>query len=388
MESEKDKKKKNEQNDTILSEDDIKKLWKDTKFCGAFSGITNFQSCLEMEKGVRLSKNKLFSILRKDPDFLIESRKVRKRFPRRRLLVHGVGQVWQADLAIMYSYRRYIGFLLCIDLFSRKIFCRSIRKKNQSSIKKAFEDIFDEAQLVPAKLETDQGQEFLSNKNFFENKNIYFKIKTGAHKAAFAERAIQTVKHRLYRLLRSYMTRNWPLYLNDIVQVINHSKKKAIGGLRPSDIISPLDDPKIDAAKGIPEDVSFRQQQKNQDNYEKNKKNLQVGDFVYVDFGPTTFAKGFDTPNYQIFEIKRIDAGKTPPLYYLMDLNQDDVKGSFYQEQLHKTDPPSPGKTFHVEKIVKERTRNGKIEVLVKYLHYPPKFNLWVLKKDIVRGRK
>ena len=163
--------------DKKLSDDKIRELWQDTKFCGAFSGINNFQACLEMEKGVKLSKNKLFAILRENPNFLIESRKVRKTFPRRRMLVHGVGQVWQADLAMMFTYNKYIGFLLCIDIFSRKIFCRSIRKKNQQTIQKAFEEIFQEANLVPAKLETDQGQEFVSNKSFFEKKISFLKSK-------------------------------------------------------------------------------------------------------------------------------------------------------------------------------------------------------------------
>ncbi len=371
-----------------LNEQDIRKLWKEPKFCGAFSGINNFQACLKMEKGIHMSKNKLFQILRKDPDFLIESRRVYKTFPRRRLVVHGVGQVWQADLAMMFRFNKFIGFLLCIDLFSRKIFCRTIRKKNQPTVKKAFESIFEEAQLVPAKLETDQGQEFLSNKPFFQEKNIFFKIKTGAHKAAFAERAIQTVKHRLYRLLRSKLTRNWPLFLNDIVQAINHSQLVVLGGLRPSDINSPLDDPKVDEATGIPQDVTFGDQLQNQKKYENNPQKLQVGDFVYVNFGPTTFSKGFDSPNYQIFEVERVDAGKIPPLYYLMDLQQEKLKKSFYREQLHKTEGPMPGKTFKVERIVKERTVNGRKEVLVKYLHYPDKFNMWLLKKDVVKDTR
>ncbi len=187
--------------------------------------------------------------------------------------------------------------------------------------------------------------------------------------------------------MRTYLTQKWPLYLNQIVDVINNSKSSALGGLRPSDIKSPLDDPKVDKAVGVPEDVTFANQQRNQAQYEASSDKLQKGDFVYVHFGPSTFAKGFDSPNYQIFEIERVDAGKSPPLYSLVDLNKDKVKGQFYRQQLQKTVAPSPGKTFHVEKIVKRRIRNGKKEVLVKYLHYPNKFNLWILADGLVKGK-
>ena len=370
----------------ILSEDEIRQLWNNPKFSGAFSGINNFQACLEMEKGVKLSKHRLFTIMRKDPNFLVESRKIYRTFPRRRIKVHGVGQVWQADLGFMYEYDNFIGFLLCIDLFSRKLFCKIIKKKDQATVQKAFDDIFKEAKMTPSKLETDQGQEFLSNRKFFSKNQIYLKIKTGAQKAAFAESAIKTVKHRLYRLLRGLLTKDWPKYFYDIVTNINNSKLNAIGGLRPNDIISPLDDPKIDQAIGIPEDVSFEDQVQNQKKYEKDKTKLQKGDFVLADFGPSAFAKGFDSPNYQIFQIERVDAGKQPPLYSLIDLDKDKVKGYFYREQLRKTRPPTPQETFRIEKIVRERERNGETEVLVKYLHYPSKFNLWCLKKDVVNN--
>ncbi len=366
-------------------EDQIRALWRQPSFCGSFSGINNFQNCLETEKNIKLSKAKLFSILRKDQDFVMESRKSQKTFPRRKFMVHGVGQVWQADLGIMYPYSDYIGFLLCIDLFSHAIFCKLLRGKDRLSTKLAFEEIFTESKLVPRKLETDQGQEFISNKQYFSQKGIFFKIKTGRHKASYAERAIQTVKHRLYRLLRTLLTKDWPKYLPQIVKAINNSKSDAIGGLRPADIKSPMDDPKVDEAIGIPTDVSFKDQVRNQKTYEKNSKNLQKGDFVFAEFGPSAFAKGFDSPNYQIYEISRVDAGKQPPLYSLIDLHKDKVPGNFYANQLTKTEAPADGTTFRIEEVLGERVRKNKVERLVKFLHYPRKFNKWLPLENFVK---
>ena len=104
------------------------------------------------------------------------------------------------------------------------------------------------------------------------------------------------VKRRLYRLCRTISTNNWPRYLRDVVTAINNSPNSALGYLKPSEIQSPLDDPKIDAALGVPEDISFEKQMQNQKEYERNKTNLQVEDYVYLDFNPKTMHKGFDTP--------------------------------------------------------------------------------------------
>ncbi len=311
-------------------------------------------------------------------------KRVRKTFPRRKTIVHGVGRLWEGDLAIMYDYNSFMGFLLCVDVFSRKLFCEPIKQKDAQTVRMAFKNIFVKAGLKPDILQTDKGAEFLGNKDFFIKNNIYFKIKIGRHKASFAEKGIQLVKRRLYRLLRTKLTKNWPKYLPEIVKALNNSPNVAIGNLRPSDIKTSEDDPKIDAAVGLKEDTSFQRQEENQKNYEENKKLLQKGDFVYADFGPTAFEKGYDSPNYQIFEISQVDAGKKPVLYKLIDLNKDPVDGFFYKEQLTKTKEPEWEKTFHVEDIIKEENIRGVPYVYVKYLHYPKKFNQWIPKSNIV----
>ncbi len=104
------------------------------------------------------------------------------------------------------------------------------------------------------------------------------------------------MKRRLYRLCRTLLTHNWPKYLTATVKAINETPNSAIGYLKPNDIRSSTDDPKIDQAIGFPTETSFEKQMENQKAYEKNTKLLQVGDHVYLDFPPSTMEKGFDTP--------------------------------------------------------------------------------------------
>ncbi len=184
------------------------------------------------------------------------------------------------------------------------------------------------------------------------------------------------------------MTQNWPKYLRYIVNAINNSPNTAIGGLRPAQIKSSMDDPLIDKRIGFHDDVPVEVQKKNQKKYEKQKKNLQVGNYVFMDFVPSALSKSFDTKRNQIFRIIRVDAGKSPELYKLEDLNHDQVKGYYYAAQLQKTQRPKRGEFFKVEKILSEKERRGEAYIRVKYLHYGPKFNRWIKKSNLLDNSK
>ena len=140
------------------------------------------------------------------------------------------------------------------------------------------------------------GTEFIGNRNYFEEKKIYFRTKRGQHKAAFAEHGIYLVKRRLYTQMRTTYSQNWPKFLPLITQAVNNTKNPAIGNLRPADITSPLQDPLIDEAIGFPAVPSIEEFENNQKTYEKSRFLLQVGNYVYADEkeGKDAFYKSFD----------------------------------------------------------------------------------------------
>ncbi len=96
--------------------------------------------------------------------------------------------------------------------------------------------------------------------------------------------------------MRSLLTTHWAKYLGAIVKGLNNTRNSALGNLRPSDIQSPIDDPKLDAVVGVPEDTSFEEQIENQKRYDADQKNLKIGDHVYMDWPPAALEKSFDTP--------------------------------------------------------------------------------------------
>ena len=102
---------------------------------------------------------------------------VRYKFPRRKVIVSGPGQQWQADLIDVSRLSRHnngIKFLLtCIDVFSKKAWTLPLKDKTGQSLVRAFESIKDP---LPKNLQTDKGTEFTNNK---------FQVRLKQHKIHF-----------------------------------------------------------------------------------------------------------------------------------------------------------------------------------------------------------
>ncbi len=166
-----------------LSSDKIRQLWRDPKFSGSFSGLVNFQTALKFEKNINISRKKLYDILSKDRNYLLEMRKIKKRIKRRPMNIHGYCVLWQCDIGQLFRHGEYSAFLLCVDVFSKRLFCRPLKSKKAENVEKAFTSIFLEAGMKPEKIETDQGSEFQNERQFFKKQKIFFKIKIGINKA-------------------------------------------------------------------------------------------------------------------------------------------------------------------------------------------------------------
>ena len=66
----------------------------------------------------------------------------------------------------------------------------------------------------------------------------------------------------------------------------------------------------------------------------------------------------------------------SPVTYKIVDLNGEEIKGSFYEPKLQKTSQ----QLFRIEKVMKR----GKKKSLVKWKGYSDDFHSWVNNKDIV----
>ena len=110
---------------------------------------------------------------------------------------------------------------------------------------------------------------------------------------------------------------------------------------------------------------------------ETNKKSpkFKVGD-VRLSKYKNIFAKGY-TPNWieEVLVVNKIQ-NTVPWTYLINDLNGEEIKSSFYEKELQKTDQ----KEFRIEKVIKKKGN----KLYVKWKCYDNSFNSWIDKKDIV----
>lgn len=273
--------------------------WRDTNYRGCFSGIATLTKLLNEDFKKDFSREEVIQALRTQPAFI--NRINRKQTPHNReYTVQDAFDTWQLDVAFMKKFKKYIGFLLCVDIASRRVFSRVITNKSASTITNSLKDIIknDCSFFSPQKIITDSGKEFEGELAVFMRKNSIYhsKIRTFV-KASIAERYIGIVKQRLFKAMDSLNTKDWPSLLSNIVKAINSTGNKAIGGLKPINIRTPHDNLKLRNAlkkSGVKEPTHWYNHIKNQEEYEKNLSNIQVGDLVLSNINKgERFRKGY-----------------------------------------------------------------------------------------------
>ena len=60
----------------------------------------------------------------------------------------------------------------------------------------------------------------------------------------------------------------------------------------------------------------------------------------------------------------------------MKDLADEPIKGKFYEQELQKI--VKTDDVYGIEKVLKTRKRNGRLEFFVRWRGFPDKFNSWV----------
>ena len=109
---------------------------------------------------------------------------------------------------------------------------------------------------------------------------------------------------------------------------------------------------------------------------------FKKGDLVRIPFTRDTFDRGY-TQNFsdEIFKVIQI-IRRDPIVYKISDLNGEEIKGTFYKEELQRVHKDEDSQ-YHIEKILKKRRKNGKMQYFVKWLGYQREFNSWIDAEDL-----
>ena len=339
---------------------------------GSFGGARALQRVL---KGTR-AKKRSSEALQGEPAYTLH-RPVRRKFPRRRVVVGGAGDQWQADLVDISQFKSDndgARYLLCvIDVFSKYAWVRPLASKNAWSTASAFKDVLAEAGHPPLSLQTDKGREFIAApfQKVLEERNIhFFTTENEDIKASVVERFQLTLQHMLYRHFTAFNTRKYLEALPSLVHSYNTTHHSTIG-MAPASV-----------SHRNAEEVWLKTHYRWR---ERKAPRLWPGDHVRISAARRTFDRGY-LPSWsqEIFTVVR-SLPTTPRTYALRDAAGEPVKGTFYYPELQKVEMPE---FFQVEAVLKTRRarRGNKKEHLVKWKGYPASFNSWVSDRDLIKA--
>lgn len=292
----------------------------------------------------------------------------RKRFPRRRTIVKGLDDLWQADLADMSAHaksnknHKYI--LIVVDCFSKYLWTRALKTKTGKDVRIALSSIFSEDKRIPKNFQTDAGKEFynVELKKLLDKHNVNHYSTFTTMKAAMAERVIRTLKEKLQKTFLYRGNQVWINILQDVTKHYNNTKHRTIG-LAPSKVNRENVDRVLNSAytqlkiAGVGKFI--------------------VGQVVRISKHKSLFEKGY-TANWsmELFKIRKVQM-TNPPTYLLNDMENNPILGAFYEHELQATNFKD---VYLIERILK-RSKN---KAYVKWLGFPSSHNSWINKNDVV----
>lgn len=110
---------------------------------------------------------------------------------------------------------------------------------------------------------------------------------------------------------------------------------------------------------------------------------FKIGDQVRITYLRNPFTREYDEKwTGEIFKISQRILRGGLPIYRITDFNGDEIKGTFYQSELQKTNVKDDD-IWKVEKILKTRGKGLRKEYFVKWLRWPTKFNSWIPARDV-----
>lgn len=300
-------------------------------------------------------------------DELFKPRRIN--FPRKRVILKGIADLFQADLMefpddVRHNRGcRYV--LVVINCFSKHLWCVPLKNKTGELVTQAMEGILQNT-LVPKNIQTDKGTEFYNAtfKALMKKYNINHYSTHSITKSQIVERVIRTVKTWIYKefFLRGH--RKWIEFLDEIVYRYNNRVHRSIG-CRPSEV------------NKVNEDKILQRLENNASQPKKAGRRRRIkfviGDKVRISRSKQMFEKGYTfnwTP--EIYTITEIKDTHLPVTYKIADAQDNEILGQFYGEELSKVKHEN---VYLVEKVLQKKGRLCKL----RWLGFDKSHDSWEL---------
>ena len=346
-------------------EEDLKENYTKPGHPIAFSGLDNVYNYY---KG-HLDKTKIQDILSSEDVYSIHKefheQKRNPSYSHFKRYQFQMDLVFKTDLAEFNDGINY--WLTCIDTFTRYAFVRLLPNKSGQVVLDAFKSILDEAVEKPKMLVLDRGTEFTNEefKNFCTENGIKIFFPDSSIHGSYIERFNRSIQDLVHKYLTQNETRRYIDVFPDLLNTYNTRRHRMIG---TTPTIAETND-----------DVHLSMRINMSKYYEtiKTKKvKFNVGDSVRISKQKGKFSRGYnERAQWEIFKIKQVILNKKIPMYLLQTYDgSETIKGAFYAFELSKVN----SEVFRIENVLKQRIRNGKKELFVKWKGFNDTYNSWI----------
>lgn len=290
----------------------------------------------------------------------------RRKFTKRKVIAVNINDVYHMDLVDMQTFSEFNnGFkyiLTVIDCFSRYGMAYPLKSKKPEEVIEGLSKAF-KLYGIPLKVFSDNGTEFLAKsvKSFLKELNIQQWNSKNPGKAVMVERFNRTLKERLWVYMTDQNNFEYIDVLDDVVESYNNTIHSATG-YAPSQV-------------GQNEIIKILNKDNEKD--ESNEPLFKVGDYVRVAKTKLTFEKGYETKySRMLYKISGSRKSGNFNIYSLRDLANRQEPGWFYEKELSKVVIDRHEK-HRVDRIVRQRKVQGRLQHLVRWAGYPSNYDSW-----------
>ena len=421
----------------------LKKTYYDINNPAGYSSVKKLRQAALDAGYAEASYGKVRQWLLKQDTYAL-SKPARKHFPRAHVLTGGLDEQWTADLidfnSIVSENDGYAYILVVMDKLSRFMWTSKMKTKRPEEVKNALEGIFESGRKPKYSIYFDKGGEFKNNiiKRFCAENNIKPFYTSNETKSSTVERAIKTIKERIYKYFLQMQFHRWVDIYSNVTHGYNNSLHRTINML-PANVTHDNEGLALyneaisrQRSKGVVKKSEFikemvRSQTKENvrshheqvgglalegqsnisptvstpaegpdhptnlekpltkmdviDKYRTKpiKPKFKVGDIVRISRLKETFNRAYDHQfTMELFKIVAVRKSQGLPVYKIV-ANEDgeDILGFFYGYELLRAYVPKNDR-YRIEKVLKYRGSGPRKQAFVQWFLHPSKYNSWV----------
>ena len=296
--------------------------------------------------------------------------------------------MWKKDKVIN---RGYIYFVLLVNVFNLKTYCRPLKSLKAQAVSNALEPILRKIKIK--NLRSDAGPEFQSvvTQNLFRSLNVNHYINKTTRHAQLAENRIKFCKRLLRKICYYKNDRRWYLYLPLVTKNINSTSSRVLAGLSPNQAEKKSDAElfilryqkrRNKAQKIVNENCKIRKIKK------KPAYKYKLGSLVRFKIEGNVFKREYDfNASHEIFLVSSRKKMDNIEMYKMKSMSNEDILGyHFIDEIIFVSNPPVK---YHIKEILmKKKDKLGTEYFKIRLKNYYSSFDSWLTKDDIENYKK